>query len=195
MSNLINPLQALVDQASKAKESGKIDLYAQRINANPAGVSAIALDTSGSMNERVESGARKIDVLRQSLDRPLSVDEVAITFNCICTQLPSLQAIPEPGGGTAMHLALAEIANLKPRQTLVISDGRPDLKQKVLAEAKGVTGVINTLYIGSDDDLEAIEFMRQLARVGCGISRTCDIRVAPPKQLKSAIALLLSSSK
>jgi len=191
MSDLISPLQLLINQAGAAKDSGMIELYSQRVNFNPTGVSAIALDASGSMNEVVESGIRKIDILRQALDRPLAKDEVAIAFSSICTQLSSLQDIPEPGGGTALHLALAEIAKLYPRQTLVVSDGRPNSKTEALTVAQSVSGIINVLYIGPDNDVEAIEFMRQLARIGCGVSQSCDIRTAPVQQLRSAIALLL----
>lgn len=194
MSNLVDPLQLLLNQAGQAKESGKLDLYAQRVNANPLGVNVILLDISGSMNERVESGQRKIDILREALDRPLLPDEVAIAFHSISTQLPNLQSIPEPGGGTALHLALAQVIKLHPRQTLVVSDGKPNLKEQALIEAQKITGLINTLYIGRDNDLDAIRFMRELARTRYGVSRTCDIRIVTPKELGAAITFLLKAA-
>lgn len=175
MSELINPLESILQQAAKLPESGALKSYAQRLNVKTSNKSIIVLDISGSMAETIESGKRKIDLLRQVLDRPLHSDEIAIAFHSISLQIPRLQDIPEPEGGTALHNAIAGAIPYKPAQTLVISDGKPDDPKQALAQAENLSGIINTLYIGSDRDTEAIAFMRQLARTGCGRAEECDI--------------------
>ena len=175
MSNLLNPLESILQQAAKLPESGAIEPYAQRLNTKTSGISIILLDISGSMAEVLELGRRKIDLLRQALERSLHSNEVAIAFHSIPVQLESLHKIPEPDGGTALHYAIAQAIPYKPNQTLVISDGKPDDPKQAVAQAEKLTGIINTLYIGSDQDGEAIAFMSQLARLGCGRAENCDI--------------------
>lgn len=193
MSNLTDPLQSLIDQATELKDSGTVKQFAKRLNPKKVGCqSLLLLDVSGSMHEFVGPGVRKIDLLRQALDRPLAPGEVAIAFQSVVLPINSLQAIPEPMGGTALHLAIAEGANRKPAATLIVSDGKPDDAKQALRAAGKLSGVINTLYIGSDDDYEAIEFMRSLARLGCGKAQVCDVsKPEQQPQLKHAIAGLL----
>lgn len=175
MSDLVNPLESILKTAASLPESGALKPYTQRLNVNSSNLSIILLDTSGSMAETIESGGRKIDVLRQALNRPLFQNEVALAFHSISHQLKSLQDIPEPAGGTALHFALSQASSYNPKATLVISDGQPDDPEQALAEAGKLSGIINTLYIGSDRDKQAIAFMRQLARIGCGRAANCDI--------------------
>lgn len=86
-----------------------------------------------------------------------------------------MQDIPEPQGGTGLHNAIALAIPYNPHKTLVISDGKPDDPKQALSIAEKLSGIINTLYIGSDRDTDAIAFMRELARLGCGKSVSCDI--------------------
>ena len=195
MSNIINPLQNLIDQATKIPPSGALEEYAQRINGNPSGCSIMLLDVSGSMGE-ITHEKRHIDILREALNRPLQPTEIAIAFNSSCHQLNSLQSIPEPSGGTALHLAIIEAASLNPRHTLIVPDGIPDYKKQALAAVKNLPGIISTLFIGDDSDTDAIAFMSKLARVGCGKSAVCDIRKLENQQnLKAAILSLLPPTK
>lgn len=194
MSNLSNPLQNLINQAKKLKNSGTLEKYAERINANPIGKSVILLDVSGSMDEMAYQGMRKIDMLRQAMNRPLDTNEVVIAFHSVVEMIKDLQSIPKPGGGTALHKALEEAIKFSPKTTLVVCDGRPDSKDQALSAAKKLPGIINTLYIGRDDDLEAIQFMADLARTSCGVPRHCDVRYKSPAQLTEAIKLLLPNS-
>ena len=143
------------------------------------------------MNE-VVGGKRKIDILRQA-NRQL-INEVVLVFSSGCDRIASSQLIPEPFGGTAMHLGLHQAASYAPSHTLVVSDGQPDCQRQTLLAAQKLSGVISTLYIGDDADIEAIAFMSKLARIGCGRSEVCDIR-NPQNQarLSSAIKGLLPS--
>ncbi len=127
------------------------------------------------MSECVESGERKIDILRKSLDWKLGEREIAIAFSSSCQMLKSLAAIPEPQGSTAMHLALQKSQLYNPRHALIISDGIPDDQIAAISAAEQLSGVISTLYIGLDSNKEAIAFMKKLARLGCGSANVCDI--------------------
>jgi hypothetical protein len=190
MSNLVNPLQSVINQASQVKsKNSTLERYAKRINANPAGKSVILLDVSGSMSGYVGS-EMKINILRQALDRPLEEYEVAIAFNSTTFLLPNLQSIPEPDGTTALHLALEEAKQYNPRHTLVVSDGIPDSNTDAIRSAKKLPGIISTLYIGDEDDTNAIAFMQELAHLGCGKWDICDLR-KQKSRLKTAIHLLL----
>jgi hypothetical protein len=192
MSSLINPLQAIIDRAAKENSSNSLRIYRERLNANPSGGTVIILDISYSMAETVHGGKRKIDILRDAMNRNISPNEILLIFSSDCRLIYDFSSIPEPYGGTAMHLAILNAAMHKPKHTLIVSDGQPDCKKQALSAAKNLSGIISTLFIGSDEDLEAIAFMSQLANVGCGRSEVCDIRY-PQKQnaLKSAIAGLL----
>ena len=175
MSNLVNPLESILKTAATLPESGALEPYTQRLNAKTSNASIILLDVSGSMGETIELAGRKIDLLRQALNRPLLNNEVAIAFHSVPQQIRCLQDIPEPCGGTALHTAIAQSIHYHPSKTLVISDGKPDDPKQALSIAGELSGIINTLYIGSDRDKDAIAFMRQLARIGCGRAQVCDI--------------------
>lgn len=173
---ITNPLQSLINQAALVKPRCKtVQQYAHRLNPKKASGTLLLLDISGSMGEFVGSW-RKIDLLRLALNRPLHPGERVIAFHSIATEINSLQAIPAPEGGTAMHLAIAQACALHPTHTLVVSDGRPDDEMQTITAAKKLTGTISTLYIGSDSDTTAIKFMRELARLGCGRAESCDLR-------------------
>jgi hypothetical protein len=193
MSNIVNPLQLLINQAASAKPSGAMQTYRERLNPKSSGNTVILLDISGSMSEVVGS-KRKIDILRQAVNRQLLINEVVLVFSSGCDRVTSFQLIPEPFGGTAMHLALQKAASYAPSHTLVVSDGQPDCQNQALLAAEKLSGVISTLYIGDDGDVDAISFMSKLARIGCGRAEVCDIR-NPQNQarLNSAIKGLLPS--
>lgn len=193
MSNLVNPLQSIIDQAAMVKPKTKtVEKYAERINPkNTTGHTLLFLDISASMAE-VVGQSRKIDLLRQALDRTLAPGEIAIAFHSIINVLPTLQLIPEPQGGTAMHLAIEHGCTLRPKHSLVVSDGLPDDEKQALSAAKRMTGTISTLYIGPDSNQKAIEFMRKLARLGCGQAQACDLNKGVGL-LRESIKLLLPS--
>jgi hypothetical protein len=191
MSDLVNPLQALINQASQAKKSKAITEYAQRVNPSArkrvSNSSVLILDNSGSMAEYVGSD-RKIDILRRAI-APLGSYEILV-FNSTCEWT---NQIPEPTGGTAMHLAIDTAADLRPRQTLIVSDGLPDDETQALRSAKMLTGIISTLYIGDDSNKKAIAFMRRLARLGAGRADIRDLSLGSI-ELQGAIQILLPPS-
>jgi hypothetical protein len=194
MSNIVNPLQLLINQAASAKPSRAMQTYRERLNPKSSGNTVILLDISGSMSEVVGS-KRKIDILRQAVDRQLLINEVVLVFSSGCDQVASFQLIPEPFGGTAMHLGLQQASFYSPSHTLVVSDGQPDCQKQAFKEAEMLPGTISTLYIGNDKDLNAVAFMSKLARVGCGRFEVCNIHnLENQKKLGSVIKGLLPSN-
>lgn len=193
MSNLSNPLEQILAQAAQLPDSGALKKVSLRINATGE-KSVILFDVSLSMNELLLSGERKIDILRSVFCCPKAANEIAIAFGSIATIIPDFASIPHPNGNTDLEQAIFLATTYKPRTTLVISDGMPDCETKALNAAKRLTGVINCLFIGNEDDVNAISFMKKLARIGCGQSTVCDIsKLDGAPRLKSAIALLLPS--
>lgn len=194
MSNITNPLESILAQAAQLPDSGALKAIDQRLSAK-SDKSVILVDTSLSMSERVKSGERKIDILRSVFHRPIAANEIAIGFDSSCNIIATFAQIPEPSGSTDMEGAISLAATYKPKATLIISDGVPDSETKTLSAAKKLTGVINCLFIGDENDTEAISFMRKLARLGCGQAKVCDISIAENiPRLRSAIALLSPST-
>jgi hypothetical protein len=194
MSSLVNPLQLLISEAAKLPSSGEVSKYSQRLNTSSSLPTVILLDVSGSMDEAVETGKRKIDILRKAVNRPLMPDEMVFVFSSTCRRALDFWSIPEPEGSTALHLALLDVIYCNPKHTLIVTDGHPDDPEEALASAERLSGTISTLYIGRDDDHNAIAFCRKLARVGCGTAQVCDI-TKPQNQLllKETITALLPS--
>lgn len=191
MSNLTNPLESILSQAAQLPDSGALKAIDERLNAN-SNLSLILLDTSLSMAQYLKSGERKIDILRNATSRPIEAKKIAIAFSSNAQIITGFADIPEPNGGTNMEEAIALAATYRPRATLIISDGIPDSETKALSAAKKLTGVINCLFIGNEEDKNAIAFMRKLARLGYGKATVCDIsKLDGVPRLKSAIALLL----
>lgn len=174
-SNLpANPLAGLIKQASELPaETGATEQYKSRL-AKATDAIVVLADVSGSMSEPV-GHKRKIDILREALHYALNGGEELIAFASTPTGATPA-TLPEPAGSTALHLALVEANRHSPRKTLVISDGRPDDESRALDAAAALSGTIDVIYCGPDDDQQAIAFMRRLARIGGGQVHVHDIR-------------------
>lgn len=172
-TELTNPLQALLARATTTlpKETGATETYRKRFDATTSSRTIILADASGSMAYRV-GGRRKIEILGDELAAvlvgALPTETLLFAFATGTRLVVDPALLPEPGGGTALHVALDHIATFRPARTLVISDGQPDSKDAALAAADRLSGRIDVLYIGPDDDHEAIAFMMALARRGGG---------------------------
>jgi len=177
MSNVINPLQALIKSAAQTlpTQTGAVDRFRARHEA--AGPRVIIADVSMSMASLVGSRP-KIDVLREAAtDLRKAYSCRLITFSDVA--VVDAETIGPPSGSTALHLALDAAIALRPCNTLVISDGEPNDAALALACAEKLSGLINTLYIGSESNRSAIEFMQALARRGCGEYRHNALRSVP----------------
>jgi hypothetical protein len=194
-NDLTSPLAAIIAQAAKlpattgetARHQAEDDRRATRLVG--AGTDALILaDVSSSMDERAGS-RRRIDILRDAVDTvlPQTPNGRLIAFHSIPSEVTLL---PEPQGGTALHLALQYAASLRPRRTLVISDGEPDDEAAALAQAEKLTGTIDVIYVGDDSNHKAIAFMRKLARAGCGRVIVKDLRRGSPAlEMRQMLAL------
>jgi Mg-chelatase subunit ChlD len=189
MSNLINPLQGLLGQASKLPAStGLTADYTSRLRVD--GPSLILADASGSMSANAWGGQSKIkivgDVVHGLVNQCTSVRLIAFS-----TDAREVTTLPSAGGSTALHAAFEYAKNLRPRSTLVISDGQPDDSEAALRAAERITGRIDALYVGPDSDIGAIAFMNKLARSFCGSFHRADLNEAQPLLASRIESLLL----
>ncbi len=166
--SLTSPLAGIVARAAGAlpQKTGETGRLRDRIGR--AGADTVILaDVSSSMAD-MAGARRKIDILREALDnvRPSIPTARVLAFGSTVTDAPA--SIPDPSGGTALHLALDHAASYRPRRTIVISDGEPDNEQQALDAAERLSGTIDIIYCGLDGNRRAIDFMHRLARLGGG---------------------------
>lgn len=157
----------------------------------------IACDVSGSMNESAGS-SRKIDVLREALsDITNSVSDCTIlTFASYVKLIDKPNSLPSPSGGTALHLALLAARSLSPENVLVISDGHPDSAELAFKAAASLSGRIDVIYVGPDDDEGAKSFMLALARMHGGVVISRDLlRTEDASEVLAADAKMLLENK
>jgi hypothetical protein len=156
----------------------------------------ITCDVSASMNESAGS-QRKIDVLREALSTIVNdtKDCTIFAFASYAKLVENPDELPQPSGGTALHLALRAASSLDPESVLVISDGHPDSSELAFSSAALLPGRIDVLYIGPDDDKEAKSFMLALARTHCGVVIERDLLQVKdaPKALAQDVKLLLEN--
>ncbi|CAM5418714.1 hypothetical protein ATER59S_02359 [Aquamicrobium terrae] len=191
---LTNPLAGIVAAAAKnlPAKSGAVAEHRQRI-ATGADVVILA-DTSGSMAEAA-GRRRKIDILSEAMaavraDLPSAA---TIAFDSLPRHLGPQEALPAPGGGTALHTAITEAARLRPRKTIVITDGQPDSEPQAIAAAGKLSGTIDVIFCGNDSDTRAIDFLRRLAAAAGGTIIVHDLKRhgdAGAKAIASAAARL-----
>lgn len=195
MTNIINPLDAFIQEAAKVKTDTTITKvltrHQQRQSANSTIESIVLADVSSSMNE-MAGNESKIEILKKALS-DAKIDwttQKLIAFSSFPQPVGQPCDLPMPNGGTALHKAIEYIYDYKPKRTLVISDGQPDSEQLALSAADLLTGKIDILYVGPDNDHQALAFMYKLAARTGGTIMTNDI-MKEKKQLTSKIKALL----
>lgn len=159
----------------------------------------IVADVSGSMDFRdgpvvSEFSPRRIDRLAKVLDYLLTRvrARMLICFNDVPIEVPlaGRVALPEPGGGTNLTLALDHVGCLvpKPQRVLVISDGIPDVDVTALQAARALRPmVIDAYYVGADDFGDAKKFMADLAAAGGPGGRSGNFDMLDPVLLGSEL--------
>lgn len=194
-NQLINPLQALIDAASQKAASGKIEKVVARHQSRQQATTHnrfVLADVSGSMAEMAGNYTSKIELLKKALSDS-SLDwstQQLVVFGSFPEKISHPSLLPHPAGGTALHTALDFIAPSQPIHILVISDGQPNSRDAALKAADAISGKIDVIYIGPDDDFEAIRFMYELAGRTGGRVVVNDLRKIP-KQLPATIQKLL----
>jgi hypothetical protein len=176
MTNLINPLSAIIQQASQLPDTGIAANFQARIGSGNPDIFCLLLDTSGSMDSDCKGKQTRLDVLRKAVEAIDWQQYQMFTFDNICRRIIHPDALWGcAGGSTNLALGLREIAKLNPARTIVISDGEPNDEVDALAAATELTGTISTVFIGDDLDKNAIAFMQKLATVGCGSTYIQDL--------------------
>jgi Mg-chelatase subunit ChlD len=197
-NQITSPLQSLLSQASQKlpSDTGETARFEQRYQA-PGQATVILCDVSGSMALPV-GAKRKIDILKEALEDSAREEDVICVFDSaprVVGRGPKHAHVLEPGGQTDMAAGIRLAATYNPARTLVISDGLPDSEQSAIAAADALPGIIDVLYIGPENDSQAIAFMNRLARAGCGRVVVNDISRARSDLLGRQIAGLLGGPR
>jgi hypothetical protein len=153
----------------------------------------ILLDVSESMNTPVMGGQRRVDLLSTILKNVMMPGVRLVAFNDSVIALEPGQQLPEPGGSTALHLALDHVSRMSPRHVIIISDGQPDDERAAIAAARALSCVISTFYCDDETNRAAIAFLKQLAlcsRGGVGRPQIADLH--RPEKLTGELRLLLT---
>lgn len=113
----------------------------------------ILADVSGSMDEYINPGERKIDALKFCL-----TDFKLIKLYAFSSQCYVVTELPNPGGSTALHRAFQVIKQDNIKKVILLTDGQPDNCEWALKEANGLE--IHIIYIGPQP---APQFLADLA--------------------------------
>jgi hypothetical protein len=166
-TSVTNPLQAIIASAAKSTPAVTGETARHQARFAAAGTARLILcDVSASMGLPAGGNRRRIDHLRDALRHVQRPEHRVMAFSVDAAWVNGV--LPEPHGCTDMALAIERAWPERPVATLVISDGEPDSPEQALAAAARLSGTINVLYCGDETNLEAINFMRRLARAGCG---------------------------
>lgn len=158
-----------------------------------AEVVMLLLDTSGSMEIGVRGGKRRIDALRAVVADIRGKGHVPmIAFGGpYDAQVRFVDVIPEPDGGTPLHVAIPFAKQYGATRIVVVSDGCPDLPDQSMEEAKSFGGRIDVVFIGDEGDGGSF-FLDQLAQATGGKRHQGDL--SDVKKLASTVIGLLEGA-
>jgi hypothetical protein len=94
-----------------------------------------------------------------------------------------------------MSVAIKLAARFEPVRTIIVSDGDPQDRGATKAAIRRLTGIIDVVYCGPEQNTDAREFLRSLARSVGGQYVEAGDQLAPTKQLRSVIAGLLGPGR
>jgi hypothetical protein len=131
----------------------------------------VVCDCSDSMLSTIGSlGLRKHEQLRIALEDALIGDPLLqiIAFSTFPKRIATVAELPPPSGSTNLHGALQMAAELKPRRTIIISDGEPNSETLATEVARDhLTGSIDTIYCGPEGH-PGCDYLHSLARLAGG---------------------------
>lgn len=173
MSNLPAPppLLDIINRLQSEPINNTVTRIQERMKKSSDKVVVLA-DLSVSMNDYVgNSGKTKLEMLRTSLE-----DLVKYTPEVIIVGFSDKAFIVQPTtigrlhtiSGTNLTEAFQFIKAWNPRKTIVISDGYPDNPRSAQKVAELLSGTIDIVYCGSEDDDDAVEFMQSLCKISGG---------------------------
>ena len=190
MSELASPLRSIVQKLASQKISGP----AAKVKKRYVGATNIVVavcDVSDSMRDSIGSlGMNKHQQLKVALeDTLLSFPDLRIiAFSSTAQQIRDAKELPEPNGSTNLQRALQLAQELKPRKTIILSDGLPDSTTLATEAAENLTGAIDTIYCGPEQHPGA-EFLHGLSRLSGGRGVTWEGRA----QLAETFRLLIEA--
>lgn len=147
----------------------------------------LLIDTSGSM--ACAAGDKERDKQMQGLKYRRAIDCLRDVVKGILTQghVPMIafggpydaqvrfvDDVPEPLGGTPLHLAIPLAKEYGANRLVVISDGMPDLRPECINQVKLFGGRIDAVYIGKPGDGGDL-FMQEIAKLTGGTASVGDI--------------------
>lgn len=149
-------------------------------------------DVSGSMRTAdAPGGRRRVDALGDVVAR-LRAEYPALKV-IVFASSPSLagRVLPEPDGGTALHLALDFARPMVQGETPVclISDGEPDDQAAALAAARRFPAKIQVFYVGPEGGAGEW-FLAELSALTGGQYRRVQLGQALLGEVRKAVAAL-----
>jgi hypothetical protein len=178
----------------------------------------LLIDTSGSMGEYLDNashqrymdavfarsvtnpvalspaqfGGRAIDKLREAVNQIQSSATEAIPMIAFGgpydAQVRFVDVVPEPDGGTPLHLAIPLAKEYGATRLVVVSDGSPDLRDQSMSEARAFGGRIDVVFVGKPGDGGAL-YLKALAAATGGTMLQGDL--SEVKKIASVIIGLL----
>lgn len=175
---LSSVLRDIVSKAANAPtgNTGEVARIKKRFEGCTDALVVLA-DCSGSMNDSIgSSGLRKIEHLKIALSDLLTAHPAAIiiAFGSSAKRLRGPEDLSENLLGSTNLCAGIDLAmKLKPRRTVIISDGLPDDEKGAAQMVDDLTGQVDCVYCGPDGH-PAIRYLHSLARAGGGRAMTFD---------------------
>lgn len=130
----------------------------------------LLLDTSGSMGGSPIQDLSKVVVGIQAQG---SVPMIAFG-GPYDAQVRFVDIVPEPDGGTPLHLAIPFAKTYGATRLVVVSDGMPDLKSESLNAAREFGGQIDVVFVGHPGN-EGSFFLDELAKLTGGRRINADL--------------------
>ena len=129
----------------------------------------LLVDCSGSMESRMQNGKSRIEGLRDSYRDIVATGHVpTIAFGGpYDAQVRFVDRIPDPDGGTPLHLAIPFAKTYGATRLVVISDGCPDLPDQCRIAAKDFNGQIDVVFVGEPGEAGSF-FLDELAKLTGG---------------------------
>lgn len=152
--------------------------------------SMMLVDVSTSMGDYIRSGGTKILATRTVVATLRESNPVPVAV--FGREIEIVDRVPEPCGGTPMHLGIDFCKQQGADHLVLITDGEPDSESYALESARAFGGVIDVFYIGDGTD-RGSQFAKELAALTGGTVNLTDL--GAPKQLAAKIAGLLGSGE
>jgi len=150
--------------------------------------SLLLLDCSSSMSQRIRSGKRRIDALRDVTNELVKTHPVPMAAFGGHNQVEVVEAPIEPTGSTPLDVAIEFGHQQGANHLVVVTDGEPNSETAAFNAARAFGGPIDVFYVG-DGVGRGVEFAKELARMTGGTFGLSSLDA--PKELSSKISGLL----